>query len=168
MEFNPTRDPDRTESSDDQRDREFDPLDRLFELVEAGAYGDLFVCGTCGRLKGDSLPTDDEPHVHLCGCIPVDEHRAQLRWGNKDFNQDLELCYCCGAVEISSGTKWSVFYCRSCQRRVLRLNALCGRCVIPIGRHSLQNQIPSPQSGGGQRSRRSHGLAPVRRTTFFS
>jgi hypothetical protein len=117
----------------------------LISSINAKAYGEMKVCGSCGYLKGSLPQTAEEPEVHLCGCVPQEERRAQPRWGNKDFNQELELCYCCGAVEIRSGSKWASFFCGPCHRRIGRLNRSVGRCVIPIGRHSLMNRVIAPE-----------------------
>ena len=43
-----------------------------------------------------------------------------------------------------SGSKWSVWFCDACQHRVSTLNGSVGRCVIPIGRHSLMNGVGAP------------------------
>ena len=117
----------------------------LISTINAAPVGDMRVCGTCGYLKGSRDLAAEEPHVHLCDCVPQEERRAQARWESHDFNKELELCYCCGAVEIRSGSKWSPFFCSPCHRRIFRLNKLVGRCLIPIGRHSLQNGVFAPK-----------------------
>ena len=117
----------------------------LISAINAEAHGDMKVCGSCGNLKGSLSLDSEEPEVHLCDCVAQAERRAQPRWGNKDFNADLELCYCCGAVEIRSGSKWCSFFCGPCHRRIGRLNRSVGRCVIPIGRHSLMNRVIAPE-----------------------
>jgi hypothetical protein len=53
----------------------------------------------------------------------------------------VELCRCCGLVPLRSGSRWSVWLCEECKRRVLALNRRFGRAVVPIGRHSLMNGI---------------------------
>ena len=117
----------------------------LISSISAEAYGEMKVCGSCGVLKGSEFPDAEDPQVHLCGCVPEGERQAQARWGNHDFNKELELCYCCGAVEIRSGSKWATFFCGPCARRISRLNRSVGRCVIPIGRHSLMNRVIAPE-----------------------
>ena len=45
------------------------------------------------------------------------------------------------AQALRSGSRWSPFFCRGCQGRVLDLNRSHGRWVIPIGRHSVMHGI---------------------------
>jgi hypothetical protein len=42
---------------------------------------------------------------------------------------------------VSSGSKWSLFFCEDCKMRVVAHNQGAGRCVIPIGRHSIMNGV---------------------------
>jgi hypothetical protein len=81
--------------------------------------------------------------VQLCSCASDEEWRAQPRWGG-DFNTVVELCNCCGGVALSSGSRWSPLLCDRCFARVRALNELAGRCVVPIGRHSLMNGVSMP------------------------
>jgi len=76
-----------------------------------------------------------------CRC---EDRSADERWRIKDFNTYVELCYCCGAEAITSGSTWSVFYCEECKQRVLELNNAVGRWVIPIGRHSAMHGTVLP------------------------
>lgn len=79
-----------------------------------------------GQLKGEWRPAtaearDSEPRL--------------------DFRPPVELCHCCGQELLSSGSRWSDWFCAECKPRVQALNARAGVCVIPIGRHSLMNGI---------------------------
>lgn len=58
-----------------------------------------------------------------------------------DYNQLYEICYCCGLRIIKSGTRWSQFNCYHCHSQIIGLNTAAGRCVIPIGRHSMMNGV---------------------------
>ena len=62
------------------------------------------------------------------------------RW-RLDFDLPAELCRCCGQELLPSGTRWSVWFCEPCKKRVVRLNHRARRCAIPIGRHSLMNDV---------------------------
>ncbi len=44
-------------------------------------------------------------------------------------------------VLITSGSKWSVFYCHECKDRVGAFNDIVGKVVIPLGRHSVMNSL---------------------------
>jgi hypothetical protein len=103
-------------------------------------FGDLLVCRTCGDVKGP-VPGLANGACELCDCVPVDERRAAPTWPRFDFNSAFQLCVCCGLEALPSGSRWSVWFCDSCRRRVRKLNDLAGRCVVPIGRHSLMNGV---------------------------
>jgi hypothetical protein len=65
----------------------------------------------------------------------------EKRWPGYDFNTYEELCRCCTIEPLRSGSCWSPFFCRECRERVMELNRRFGRCVIPIGRHSIMNEF---------------------------
>jgi hypothetical protein len=106
------------------------------ENVPAGL---LVVCGRCHELRGP-VPGRTDGAFQLCSCSHVEVHRAQASWGG-DHNTYAELCKCCGLVLLRSGSKWSVWLCEPCKEQVMALNQAAGRCVIPIGRHSLMNRV---------------------------
>ena len=101
--------------------------------------GELLICHTCRLLKGP-VPGRSDGARQLCDCTPLEVRRAQPRWGG-DHNTYAELCRCCGLVLLGSGSRWSVWFCASCKEAVVTLNRYAGRCVIPIGRHSLMNGV---------------------------
>ena len=73
-----------------------------------------------------------------CTCDKWDDSK----WGDgRDFNLGYETCYCCGLEVITSGSRWSSFFCRDCKKAIRKFNDSVGTCVIPIGRHSLMNGI---------------------------
>ena len=106
--------------------------------------GQVLICGQCHELKG-IVPRRTDGTLQLCSCSAVEVHRAQPSWGG-DHNTYAELCKCCGLVLLRSGSKWSVWFCVPCKKAVLALNQMAGRCAIPIGRHSLMNNVVSRAS----------------------
>lgn len=98
------------------------------------------LCGICHSLRGGPIGNVGAVQVHqLCRCATTDEHAAQPRIG--DHHTKLELCRCCGVEALPSGSRWSVWFCDECKARVIALNRRYGRCVVPIGRHSLMNGV---------------------------
>lgn len=107
------------------------------------------ICGSCHDLRGtwsyqggplrqecrDTCPSRRESLRRIReGLEP-----ASTRWPCRDSNKLATLCYCCGAELLESGSRWSVWFCEACKRRVRALNEWSQGCVIPIGRHSLVN-----------------------------
>lgn len=98
------------------------------------------LCGTCHSVRGGPIASLDGVQVHqLCHCARADEHAAQPRIG--DYNTKLGLCGCCAVEALQSGSRWSVWFCGKCEPRITGLNQRSGRCVVPIGRHSLMNRV---------------------------
>jgi hypothetical protein len=89
----------------------------------------LSVCTTCTRLAG---PVGDGL-TQQCACSEVSD-----RWPGHDFALAFELCHCCTATLITSGSRWSPFHCSPCATGIREHN-LAGGVFIPIGRHSLVN-----------------------------
>ncbi len=101
--------------------------------------GELRICGSCRMLKGP-VPDRVDGAGQRCECAPSENGRAEPLWGG-DFNTYAELCRCCGLVLLCSGSRWCVWFCEPCKRSVVALNRAAGRCLIPIGRHSLMNGV---------------------------
>jgi hypothetical protein len=95
-------------------------------------HHDFVLCGTCHELYEDA-PQPGFATPQRCKCRRTDEPK----WPRYDFNEHLHLCECCRLVGLRSGSRWSVWFCEECKTRVMNLNRLAGRCLIPIGRHSL-------------------------------
>jgi hypothetical protein len=112
-------------------------------LAEVPA-GRLVICHRCRGLKG-SVPGRADGARQLCECTPVEVRRAQPRWDG-DFNTYAELCCCCGLVLLRSGSRWSAWFCEPCKKSVVALNQSAGRCLVPIGRHSLMNGVAARPS----------------------
>jgi hypothetical protein len=108
--------------------------------VDIYDIGRFVVCGTCGRLRGPWGRYDGEVEFEQrCECR--DDEEPVERWPGFDYNTVAELCRCCGLEAVKSGSKWSVWFCRECLDRVRELNSGAGRCVVPIGRHSIMNGV---------------------------
>jgi ADP-ribosylglycohydrolase len=78
--------------------------------------------------------------------MPIKEIK-QEKWEGFDFNGIVMFCYCCGQEALKSGSRWSVFFCEDCKRKVMELNAQFQRAIIPIGRHSMMNGIALNNDG---------------------
>lgn len=63
----------------------------------------------------------------------------QLARPGGDFPIAVELCYCCAAVPIRSGSRFSAFFCDGCRERVIALNKTYRFAAIPLGRHSIMH-----------------------------
>lgn len=94
-----------------------------------------------------SPPKDDELY-QKCHFACADFNRKhdmpekeinQAKWDRHDFNEKVTLCYCCGQELLRSGSRWSVWFCEECKRKVIELNSQFQRTIIPIGRHSLMS-----------------------------
>lgn len=98
------------------------------------------ICGRCHAVRGGPIGTVDGVTVwQRCDCVPAGGLPAQPKVG--DFNTALELCRACGLVLLQSGSRWSVWFCGPCATQANTLNERAGRCVVPIGRHSLMNGV---------------------------
>ena len=108
--------------------------------VDIYDIGRFVVCGTCGWLRGPwGRYVGELEFEQRCDCHDAEE--PDERWPGFDHNTVAELCRCCGLEVVKSGSKWSVWFCRECLDRVKDLNTGAGRCVVPIGRHSLMNGV---------------------------
>ena len=74
-----------------------------------------------------------------CGCSnseAIAPYRGDLDYG-------FEICRYCQAEVITSGSRWSTFYCEHCRPPVLQINDSLdarGLVSLPIGRHSLMHR----------------------------
>lgn len=100
------------------------------------------VCRDCRDVVGPFSrlnPRRDDPRLLVQrGSCP--RHRSSEReptWPRFDFNRQVDLCYCCGRVPLRTGSRWSVWFCNPCKEQVGLLNGRHGRCIVPIGRHSV-------------------------------
>ncbi|MBK5288397.1 MAG: hypothetical protein JJE46_08015 [Acidimicrobiia bacterium] len=86
---------------------------------------------------GSALQVDTATGKVVGAWVPI-PGEAELRL---DFPTPAELCRGCGRVLLTSGSKFSIWFCATCEPQVTDLNAAAGRCVIPRGRHTLCNGI---------------------------
>ncbi|MGH9524921.1 MAG: hypothetical protein ACRD3E_20540 [Terriglobales bacterium] len=117
-----------------------DPLPHGMEIR------DLWICTQCGRFRGQWRPKGmtHTPgsrlsicyYTQLCKCEEADDELHE-EWPGFDFKRAIELCHCCGAEPILTGSKYSPWFCADCEEFVYRLNRSYSRYVIPFGRHSL-------------------------------
>ncbi len=96
----------------------------------------FYLCGTCGGLF-ESSPQPGFPSPQRCSCGT----HGEPRWPIFDFNQHVDLCWCCRMELLISGSRWSYLLCGECQRRARDLNSGAGGLVIPIGRHSIMSGV---------------------------
>lgn len=109
-------------------------------LVDGELYAtEMVVCGTCGEVRGLWREGSEEwpEYRQGCKCVPGDTEP----WPRVDFQTRVELCYVCGAEALPSGSRFSQYLCSECKQPVIQLNKDYGRCIIPIGRHSIMNGL---------------------------
>jgi hypothetical protein len=133
----------------------------LHHPFRTGEYVSSKICGVCYTLCG-RMWEDSERHQE-CDCAWA-QVRAGLRpaptpWPGFDFPEAVELCYCCGAEVLSSGSRWSIWFCEDCKEQVRLLHQRHRRHLIPIGRHSMMN-------GFGLAGRATQDQAAVKEFTF--
>jgi ADP-ribosylglycohydrolase len=108
-------------------------------------YEEMKICITCTRIYGFYLDQYGRKSLYQkCGCCGSNPKadmppsgKEEGAWPGFDFNEIFTLCYCCGREVLRSGTKWSVWFCEECKKRVMDFNTLFQQTVIPIGPHSL-------------------------------
>lgn len=116
----------------------------MSEIRVAEFIGDLVICKRCSAIRG-VVPYRKDGAEQRCDCTPQEVRAAEPVWGG-DFNKYAELCRCCGLELLSSGTRYSVWFCDPCKALVRALNHAVGFYLIPIGRHSVMNHIGITQA----------------------
>lgn len=111
--------------------------------VDPYVIGSMGVCDTCRDVVGPIDPRSSALDRRMArlqeGTCPLHKlEPTQERWPGSDFNRHVDLCRCCGTVALRSGSRWAVWFCAACKEQVGLLNGRHGRCVVPIGRHSVQ------------------------------
>ncbi len=99
----------------------------------------LQLCLSCNHLRGPS-DSHDEPlsYDNLCVCDARAWDRDPIpQYGDLQCNRSL--CMSCASTVITSGSRWSSYYCDTCRPAVQLLRRTAGRNVIPLGSHSLMN-----------------------------
>lgn len=111
----------------------------------------LRICGTCYALYETGRP---DGMAQRCRCVFGEEDP----WPGFDFNERASLCLCCGMEALRSGSRWSPYFCRTCQTLAQDVSIRHRRLVFPIGRHSLMHtwvpdSLPPTLDAHGGRSR---------------
>ena len=102
----------------------------------------LQVCVECCGLRG---PYDGYDNLCRCDSEAWDRHPTP-RGG--DLHGNVRLCMSCLSALAPGSSRWTSYYCGDCRPRVILLGQLVGRCVVPIGPHSIMNGTYW-RSGGG-------------------
>lgn len=98
---------------------------------------ELSICTTCCDLRG---PFDG--WVNPCRCdLAACEARGERHPRYDDLVRNVQMCQCCTLAVLRSGSRWSVWFCADCLPLVTERNEAVGLCVVPIGRHSMMNQV---------------------------
>ncbi len=114
---------------------------RFEELGFADEFRYFQICGKCHRLHEVGRPDSCNQH---CSCTRVSEPT----WPRHDFNERAHLCSCCARVVLRSGSRFSPFFCSTCESWVRAATLWVGRLVVPIGRHTLMHTwVPEMPSG---------------------
>jgi hypothetical protein len=102
----------------------------------------MMVCRACEDVVGwfyrlDGMLAGQHQLLQRGRCARHPPLAGAPRWPRFDFNRGVDLCYCCAIEPLATGSKWSVWFCEPCKQQVGLLNARHGRCIVPIGRHSV-------------------------------
>ena len=98
----------------------------------------LSICPKCLEPQGNmTLPYGQK--VKQCCYCNLDEFRGFGR--NYNYSTNYTTCYCCGLEVVTSGFRWSSFFCRDCNEAIINFNNAAGRCVIPFDSFSEMNGI---------------------------
>ena len=112
-------------------------MSEMFGL-SAGAV----VCGQCHLVSGEVPGLFRQS----CRCHPESGWEPIPGY---DFPRAAELCRCCGARLVRSGSKYSTWFCDPCLPLVRRFNEDAESYVIPTGRHSFHGRLALSLSDGG-------------------
>lgn len=107
----------------------------------------------CGEIVGRFCTSDveagwaDDELVGKVQCCKCESEGCCDRadWPSRyAYRTAVELCRCCGAAAIRCGSWSSPYYCKSCGEIVEHANMEAGAILVPLGRHSIMNQISIP------------------------
>lgn len=104
------------------------------------------VCRNCGEIHGPlRLRGGGRFYRQTCSCenkrgTPQANDELE-KYLNLDFGQAVTLCSCCGQVLMLSGSRWSAFFCDFCRQMIGKFNNFQGFSLIPVGRHSIMNNL---------------------------
>ena len=121
-----------------QQNTDYGGTFNLLEPYVLENLSSLTLCPKCLQPHGKMRLLYGDWVEQQCEC----EKKDESKWGDgRDFNTGYETCYCCGLEVITSGSRWSSFYCQDCKKAIRKFNDSVGTCVIPLGRHSIMNGI---------------------------
>lgn len=106
-------------------------------------FSRMRICSSCFEIHGPwqdiNLRVQGELEWPYQGCACEQKLLMQdeRKWPGFDFNTVVELCKCCGAELLNSGSRWSVWFCDVCKQRVRILHGKYQRYIVPVGRHSM-------------------------------
>jgi hypothetical protein len=72
------------------------------------------------------------------------EDTNQNKWLGFDFNERVTLCHACGQEIRLSGSRFSYWFCRTCQGRAMYYNSRHAPFIVPQGRHSSMAGLVLP------------------------
>lgn len=102
----------------------------------------LYICRPCGRIYGDVesaiLDAGQSRRRQHCNC--QSSGHVERRPAD-ELTEAVTLCRCCGLRPLLSGSRRSVWFCRSCCTAIQTMNRACSTYVIPLGRYTLLEQI---------------------------
>jgi hypothetical protein len=102
----------------------------------------LQLCVACGGLRGPYRGFDN-----LCRCDrDIWDRHPVPRCG--DLSNNIDFCRSCLSAAAAGCSRWTSYYCDQCRPHVVVLNRLAGRCVVPIGPHSMMNGVFHGAAGG--------------------
>ena len=101
----------------------------------------LQLCVACRGLRGPYGGFDN-----LCRCHrdTWDRHPVP-RCGH--LSNNVHFCRSCLSALAPGCSRWTVYYFVDCRPPVVVLNRLAGRCVVPIGPHSMMNGVSHATNG---------------------
>ena len=102
----------------------------------------LQVCVACSKLRGPYAGFDN-----LCQCDRnIWDRHPVPRCG--DLANNVNFCTSCLLAVAPGSSRWTSYYCGQCQPHVIVLNRLARRCVVPMGPHSMMNNVFHATSPG--------------------
>lgn len=101
----------------------------------------LQLCVACSGLRGPYNGFDN-----LCRCDrDIWDRHPIPRCG--DLSNNVDFCRSCLSAVAPGCSRWTSYYCDKCRPHVVALNRLAGRCVVPIGPHSMMNGVSHATNG---------------------
>ena len=100
----------------------------------------LLICPWCFEVYG-AVEIEGVAYKQTCSCRPRGPGQNPKPAPGADYATYVELCRACGLEAVSSGSRWSRYFCPDCHESIRGLNRRLGFALIPIGRHSIMNSF---------------------------